>query len=179
MLTTNTATALPSHIHVHKTKNTTSSQRTQLGSIAHISEAKKMSFRQKIHHNMKHNKKLQQINDKFIQVDVPPSIMDNVLTEKEIKDQYIVFDGGDKLNPKLKCPKDLIKTWRRIRILDCAGLHVVKSNDNEKGLSHRAENGTPNFMLLSQKQSIGILPKKDLLDYQVLYLLVKKQRDLH
>ncbi len=155
-------TELPSHIHVYKTKSKTSSQRTQLGSIAHIAEAKKMSFRQKINHNMKHNKKLQRINDKFIQVDVPSSIMENVLIEKEIKDQYIVFDGGDKLNPKIKCPKDLNKTWRRIRVLDCTGLHVVMSNDNEKGLSHRAENGTPNFMLLSRKKSMAILPKKGL-----------------
>ena len=60
---------------------------------------------------MKHNKKFQQINVKFIQVDVPLSIMENVLTEKVIKDQYIVFDSGDKLNPKLKCPKDLNKIW--------------------------------------------------------------------
>jgi hypothetical protein len=47
----------PRHVHIYKTKKTPSSQRTQIGSIAHVADAKKMSHSQKINHNKKYNKK--------------------------------------------------------------------------------------------------------------------------
>jgi hypothetical protein len=154
--------AIPSHLHLYKSKNKSSSQRTQLGSIAHVVETKNMSIRQRRDHNRKFNRKRRRIQERFVNVEVPPEIMKNVLSVKHIDSKFVVVDGGDNENPKIMRPTNLTKTWRRMRIVDGKHLHVVKSNNSKKGIMHQAENGSFNFMLLSREESISILPKKGL-----------------
>ena len=153
-------TAIPSHIHLHKTKNKTSSQRTQLGSIAHVVETKNMSNRRRRDHNCKFNKKRRRINKRFINVEIQTEIMK--LAETEFQENYIVIDGGDNTNPAIKRPKNLNKKWKRIRVLDGIHLHAVMSNSHDKGLMHCAANGSFNFMLLSREETMNILPKHGL-----------------
>jgi hypothetical protein len=154
--------AIPSYIHLHKTKNKTSSQRTQLGSIAHVVETKTMTKSQGRNHNKKFNKKQKYIKKTFINVEVPREIMKNALMIKEIQEKYIVIDGGDNNNPAIKRPKNLTKEWKSIRVLDEKLLHAVKSNSHEKGLMHRSENGSFDFMLLPRNDAMNILPKQGL-----------------
>ncbi len=103
-----------------------------------------MSFVWRKNHNKKYNKKIRRINEKFMNVKISLGIKKTVIHEKEILEKYIVFDGGDTGNPKIVCPPDLNKTWKRICVQDKKHLHVVMSNNHKKGLIHRAENGTPN-----------------------------------
>ncbi len=155
-----TMNTIPTHIHLYKTKNKTSSQRTQLGSIAHVVETKNMSCRQGRNHNRKFNKKRRRLIMRFINVEIPTEIVK--LTEKETQERYIVIDGGDDSNPAIKRPKNLKKKWKRIRVLDGIHLHPVVSKNHEKGLMHCSANGSFNFMLLSREECINILPKKGL-----------------
>ena len=166
-------TKAPSHIHLYKTKNKTSSQRTQIGSIAHVAETENMSFVRRKNHNKKYNKKKKRINEKFIHVELPSGIKRKIIYEKDILEKYIVFDGGDKQNPKIQRPPDLNKTWKSIRVQDKKHLHVVMSSNHKKGLIHRAENGTPNLHEMKPWRSY---PKMVFPIYQQLYLLVRKQR---
>ena len=69
----------------------------------------------------------------------PCPIMANVITEKELKEQLIVFDRGDNENPEIKRPTNIKhKIWRRIQVSDGKHLHVVKSDDQNKCLIHTA-----------------------------------------
>ncbi len=120
-----------------------------------------MSYRQRVNHNMKYKNKKTRIEREFMHVKIPPGTK-TVIHEKEILEKYIVFDGGDNGNQKIQCPPDLRKIWKRICVNDKRHLHVVMSDNHEKGLIHIAENDTPNFMLLSRKEAMEILPKKDL-----------------
>ncbi len=92
-------TKLPSHIYLHKSKNKTSSQRTQIGSVAHLAETVNMTYRQRNNHNKKYNKKIRRIDERYSHVKIPSGIKRTIIQEKEILEKYIVFDGGDTTLP--------------------------------------------------------------------------------
>ena len=149
---------IPSYIHIYQSKNTFSSQRTQAASVAHIVETASMSHRQLRNHGQKMRKKIGSIHENFVQVNVPDYILKNIITEQEIKDQVIVFDGGVEGNPPIKRPNN-VDNWRQIWISEGMHLHIAKSEDPDKGLVHQAPNGDTYFKLLSRRQAMDILPK--------------------
>lgn len=156
------SSSMPSYIHIFKCKNKSSSQRTQLASVAHIAESTAMTARQKRNHVQKRRRKLASIQANYTPVIVPPDILKNIITEKEIKEQVIVFDGGDKNNIPITHPD--IEHWRPIRISDGKHLHVVKSDDPNKGLIHSAQNGVADFILLPRSQAMKTIPDRPITD---------------
>ena len=85
---------IPSYIHVYKSKNKSSSQRTQAVSDMHIVKTMTMSHRQLRNHGQKMRKKIRY--DFFTCVNVPDHILRDVITaDQEIKEQVIVFDRSE------------------------------------------------------------------------------------
>jgi hypothetical protein len=151
----------PSYSHIFQNKYTACSQRTQAASVAREEEISKMKPRQLRNQRDKVKKKLLTTAEKYISVVVPDHIQKNLISVDEIKKQVIVFDGGIENNPLLECP-DGVNCWRSVRIADADGKHlqVVTADDPNKGLIHCAPNGDANFMLLSRRSAMDILPKK-------------------
>ena len=154
---------IPSYIHIFASKNKACSQRTQAASVAREEEMANMSKTQHRNHRCKARKKELFMQKKFVPVAVPEHILRNIITDEEIRDQVIVFDGGNKDNPPIECPSD-VDHWRSIRITDEKHLHVAMTHDPDKGLIHCAPNGDSNFILLPRRSTLNIIPKKGMMN---------------
>ncbi len=152
---------IPSWVHIYQSKYKSCSQRTQAASIAHIAENE--SFKS-LSHNAK-RRKMQRILKKQGRLDsmleevvVPPLILANLITSEEIKEGVIVFDGGDRSNPPILKPNDI--DWRVVRIIDEELLFIADELDPSKGLIHRSNDGTADFIRMPRRQSLRTIPKR-------------------
>ncbi len=152
---------IPSWVHIYQSKYKSCSQRTQAASIAHIVENQALEAlprnvkRRKMQNILKKKARLDSMLEKVI---VPPTILANLISPQEIRDQVIVFDGGDRGNPPISMPKDI--QWRSVRIIDDNHLFIADELNPSKGLIHRSADGIADFIRIPRNESLRTIPKR-------------------
>ena len=143
----------PTWVHVFKSPNP-SSTRTQGASIAHIAHTE-TKHPKAIHQiNQRAKKKLRKQQECLVQVNVPNSIKQQLLSEMDLEKDIVVVDGGDVGNPPIQPPDGV--TWHCLSVRG-SDLYVQDVTDPSLGLTFTRIGGDclP-FIRMPRGQSLDI-----------------------
>jgi hypothetical protein len=88
------------------------------------------------------------------EVSVPDHIKNNVLTDHDLENEIIVFDGGNSINPLIQPPDGV--HWQCISALESKFIMAADETDPQRGLTMSSLHSTCPFIHMPQAQSLSI-----------------------